>query len=98
MYKYVRLSFGLRNATAHFQRVMYHEIASAGLTANVCCFVDDLLIHSATFDEHLKHLSAALTRLHEVGLRAHPDKSVFAAASVEFLGHLISSYGVRLID
>jgi hypothetical protein len=94
LFKYVRLSFGLQNATAHFQRVMDHEIAAAGLTGNVCCFVDDLLIHSATFEEHLVHLRVMLQRMHTVGLTAHPDKSVFAAAAVEFLGHLISSYGV----
>ena len=93
-YSYVRMCFGLRNATAHFCRVMDHEIRRAGLVGNASAFVDDVLIYSRTFDEHLDHVSRMLTALHEVGLRAHPEKSTFCASSVEFLGHVVSSYGL----
>lgn len=98
LYKYKRLGFGLRNATAHFQRVMDHELMTAGVTGHAGCFVDDVLIYSETFDQHLQHLDQALSRLHQVGLRVHPDKSVFASASVEFLGHVVSAYGMSPHD
>ena len=93
-YCYTRLCFGLTNATAHFQRVMDYEIAMAHLQDNVCCFVDDILVHSRTHKEHVAHVRQALQMLHGCGLRAHPDKSVFGAASVEFLGHVVSPYGL----
>jgi hypothetical protein len=40
-------------------------------------FVDDLLIHSETFEEHLQHLAAVLSCLIRCGLRVHPKKSSF---------------------
>ena len=83
---YTRMPFGLRNATAHFQRVMDHEICKAGLQKNCASFVDDILIHSKTADEHLKHLKQMLEVLERCGLKAHPDKTVISANVVEFLG------------
>ncbi len=91
---YTRLCFGLTNATAHFQRVMDYEISKASMQDNVCCFVDDILVHSRTHGEHVAHVRSALQMLQGCGLRAHPDKSVFGAASVEFLGHVVSPYGM----
>lgn len=93
-YSYQRLCFGMRNATAHFCRVMDHEIGKAGLTGNACCFVDDVLIHSATFEEHVEHVRRLHVALHGCGLRAHPEKSFFNANYVEFLGHVVSEYGL----
>ena len=92
-YCYTRMSFGLQNATAHFQRVMDHEILKAGLQGNACCYVDDVLVHSRSHKEHLKHVERTLRMLHDCGLRAHPEKSVFGASSLEFLGHVVSPYG-----
>lgn len=94
LFRFKRLSFGLKNATAHFQRVMDHEIGKSNLTEEVCCFVDDLLIHSPTMESHLTALDKTLKMLNNCGLRAHPEKSVFAASFVEFLGHTVSAYGM----
>lgn len=94
LYMYTRMPFGARNATAHFQRVMDAEIAGAQLQANACSFVDDILIHSATMKEHIQHVEAALNMLEKCNLKAHPDKTVIAAATVEFLGHNVSAHGL----
>lgn len=93
-YMYKRMPFGLKNATAYFCRVVDHEVQKAGLQDNVCSFVDDILVHSATAEEHMQHVAAVLKMLQNVGLRAHPDKSVFGAPCVEYLGHNVSKYGV----
>jgi len=70
------------------------EIAGAQLQANVCSFVDDILIHSASMKEHIRHVEAALQMLEKCNLKAHPDKIVLAAATVEFLGHNVSAHGL----
>ena len=88
------MPFGLRNATAHFQRVIDHEICKAGLQKNCASFVDDILIHSKTADEHLKHFKQVLEMLIECGLKTHPDKTVICANVVEFLGHNVSELGL----
>ena len=92
LYDYLRVPFGLKNAPAHFQRVMDHELARF---RDFCCvYIDDLLIFSSTPDEHIKHVEQVLDQLHSVGLRAHPAKSVFASPVVEYLGHNVSMHGL----
>jgi hypothetical protein len=93
-YRYTRLPFGLVNATAAFQRVVDTELARANCSAFCKAFVDDLLIYSDTLEDHLQHIAQVLQCLHACGLRAHPEKSVFAAAGVEYLGHMISGVGL----
>ena len=53
------LSFGLANAPSQFARIM--ELVMSGLTYDVCLvYLDDILIFSKTFDEHLEHLASRL--------------------------------------
>ena len=93
-WQFTRLPMGLKNAVAYFQKVMNYEIRKRGLGHFVDCYLDDILIFSETMEEHLQHIQQVLDMLAEVGLRAHPSKSVFLADSVEFLGHNISRHGM----
>ena len=86
---YTRVPFGLQAAPAYLQRIMDAELQKAGLADFAVCFIDDLLIHSDTQEEHLLHVAAVLDMLHDCGLRAHPDKSIFACEALEFLGFMI---------
>jgi Mg2+ and Co2+ transporter CorA len=56
-------------------------------------FVDDVNIHSQTWEEHLTHLKAILTRLQEVNLKLNPDKYSFGAQKFVYLGYVMSRYG-----
>lgn len=91
---YTRMPYGLVSGSAKCQRVMDTELAAAGLTGCALCFVDDLLVYSNSVEEHLQHVAAVLDMLHNCGLRAHPEKSIFFTEKVEFLGHLISAQGL----
>lgn len=95
LYAFNRLPFGHVNATAYFQRVMDHEIRAAGLSNNCLVFVDDCLVISNTFEEHLQHLRALLRRFQAVGLRCHPAKSILAGDAMPYLGHIVSAEGMR---
>jgi hypothetical protein len=58
-------------------------------------FVDDINIHSQTWEEHLTHLKVVLTQLWEVNLKLNPKKCSFGAQHIVFLGHVmtrLSSY------
>jgi site-specific DNA-cytosine methylase len=94
LYRFKRMPFGVVGATAFFQRVMDSAIREAGLTHCCVAFVDDILVWSDTPEEHLQHLQKLFRCLEENGLRAHPDKSVFACEQLEYLGHNISAYGM----
>lgn len=95
LYAFNRLPFGHVNATAYFQKVMQYEIDQAGLTDKCLVYVDDVLVVSDTFQEHLEILGKLLRRFKEVGLRCHPSKSILAGNSMPYLGHVVSADGMR---
>lgn len=59
-------------------------------------YVDDILVHSSNFEEHLDHLQAVFDRLREANLRLQPKKCIFGAELVEYLGHYFSSNGIEV--
>ena len=94
LWMYTRMPFGMKNSPAEFQKRMDRAIQDAGLSH--CCrvYIDDVLVHSANPADHLKHLATVFDMLEANGLKAHPDKSIFAAEIIEFLGHDVSHYGL----
>jgi hypothetical protein len=94
VWMYKRAPFGLKNIPAHFQRVMDTEIAKAGLDYCCVCYIDDILVFSRTMEQHLVDVRKVLAMLRKVGLKAHPEKSLFAGPVIEYLGHNVSGYGV----
>jgi hypothetical protein len=92
--QYNRLSFGTRNATAIYQRVMDEVLRAGGCSGFAIAYVDDLVIFSPDMKTHTEHVKKVLDCLHKVGLRAHPEKSIFGASQVEYLGHMVSADGL----
>lgn len=70
LYQWVRIPFGLNSAPAGFQRSMEHCLA--GLRDTICFpYLDDNLVHSSSFEDHLEHVHAMLQRYKEQS-KAHP--------------------------
>jgi hypothetical protein len=59
-------------------------------------YLDDVVIYSPDFDSHLEHLKIVLDRLRGAGLTVKPEKLILATQEISFLGHLVSSTGVRI--
>ena len=57
--------------------------------------MDDIIVFSQTFEQHLKHLEDIFQRLREANLKLKPSKCIFVHKTVEFLGHVVSSKGVQ---
>ncbi len=73
LYEFVRMSLGLCNAPATFQRLT--QVVLAGLEWDSCfVYLDDTLIVSSTFEEHVKHLREVFDRLRRAHLRLKPKK------------------------
>jgi hypothetical protein len=62
----------------------------------VCHYLDDLVIYSEDFNQHLDHISEVLSRLREAGWTVKPSKVVFAVQEISFLGHRVSPLGVSI--
>jgi hypothetical protein len=60
-------------------------------------FLDDLIVYSSTMLEHAGHLCEVLTRLQNAGFTLNPDKVIIAAREIKYLGHVISSEGIKVI-
>ena len=58
-------------------------------------YVDDILLMSSTYEEHLTLVSQVLTTLGQHGIKIKPSKCEWFQSEVEFLGHVVSRGGVR---
>lgn len=56
---YKVMAFGLRNAPATFQRLMSQVL---GGVSNCKAYLDDIVVYSKTWDEHLTKLSTVFNR------------------------------------
>ena len=88
-YEFKVMGFGLTNAPATFQSLM-NSILHPYLRKKVVVFLDDILILSKSWDEHLQDVSEILNVLCSQKLYCKPSKCVFATKSVKFLGHCIT--------
>ena len=58
-------------------------------------FVDDVLIFSETWQDHLLHVACVLDRVGGAGFTLNPAKCEIGMAEVKFLGHVVSADGTR---
>lgn len=94
-YEFVVMPFGLTNAPATFQYVM-NSILSPFLDRFVLVYLDDILIYSKSFQEHLEHLRTVLSALREHKFYCKRSKCLFCAQEVEYLGHVLTPFGVKV--
>lgn len=87
------MPFGLTNVPATFQCLM-NAIFSKYTQKFVIVFLDDILVYSRSWTEHLQHLHLVLEVLQSHQLYAKMSKCSFAQTSISYLGHIISQDGV----
>ena len=92
LFQFIRMPFGLVSAPAVFARMM-RMLHLADLSAEN--FFDDILVHSASWSDHLHHVRNVLDRLKSYGLTARPSKILAGFQSLEFLGHVVGSGVLR---
>ena len=93
LYEFLVLPFGLTNAPSTFERLM--DIVLNRLTWKIALiYIDDIIVFSKSFDEHLHHLEIVFQRLREAGIKLKPSKCDFGKSEVNFLGHVITKDGV----
>jgi len=92
--EYVKMPFGMLTSPSCYQRLMEECLGSLNMTICVI-YLDDWIIFSNSFEEHLERLNTVLNRLKERGLKLSPEKCYFIQDKVSFLGHVVSAEGVE---
>ena len=87
VYEFLRLPFGLKNSAASFNRLMRRVLGDMN---EVGCFVDDIIVYTDTWSEHLRVLREVFEKLRGAGLTVKPSKCTVSVTDVEFVGHKVS--------
>ena len=94
-WEFTRLPFGLTNSPATYQRLMEHVFRDIHLDF-VQIYLDDLLVFSSSFEQHIQHLEQVFERLRSYNLKLAPKKCKFFQNSVKYLGHVVSEDGISV--
>jgi len=91
-YHWITSPMGLLGCPASFQCLMEGVMRNI---ANVIVYMDDLLVHTKTHEDHLKVLEQILERLHSHNLKINLDKCFFGNKEVSYLGFTLTPAGIK---
>ena len=91
LFEFLRMPFGLKNSDQAFQRLMDGILRGLDF---VYVYLDDILIASPSAARHREDLREVLSCLSQAGLKINKAKCTFAASTVTFLGHTVSTSGI----
>jgi len=92
-FEFLRMPFGLKTAPSIFQRFVNNMLGNArGQFADA--YIDDIIIYSNSWAEHLNHIRDILHKIRKAGMTANVEKCVFGKTSIKYLGFIITPEGV----
>ncbi len=91
LFVWQRMSFGYKNAPAHFQAVMQKILKDI---PDVMVYIDDVIIATESAERHYEILIEVFKRLRQYNLRLRADKCAFFRTKLEYLGHVVDSVGI----
>ena len=93
LYEFNQVPFGLCQAPATFSRLMDRVLS--GLHWETCLFyLDDIIVFSSAWEEHLARLRQVFERLRHANLKLGAEKCAFATKEVSYLGHRVTEEGL----
>jgi hypothetical protein len=87
------MPFGFRNGPAVFQRIMQGVLAPY-LWIFTLVYIDDIVIYSKSFEDHLSHVDAVLTAINKAHITLSASKCHFTYQSILLLGQKVSRLGL----
>ncbi len=95
LFNYCVMPFGMRNSPATFQRLINQVISGlSGCEA----YIDDLVLYSESWDDHLLRLRLLFERLVEAKLTVNLAKSEFCRGTVQYLGHIVGQGHIKPVS
>ena len=91
-FRYLRMPMGIKTAPEIFHSIVSNLFMNI---PGVYTYIDDILVVGSTMEEHNGRLQQVLDKCVSSGLTLSPEKSVVAKSKLTFLGHELSSEGIR---
>ena len=88
VYKFQCVPFGTKHSLAAFVRGL-RKVLGSGVNSFCACYVDDIVIFSKTFEEHLRHINLIFNKLTPAVFTINALKCKFCQPQMNFLGHAI---------
>ena len=93
LYEFNVMPFRLSSAPPIFQELM-NKVLGQAMYKYAIAYIDDVIIYSETFQDHLKHLNEVFGKLRGAGLKLKMSKCQFLMKQISYLGHVISKDGI----
>lgn len=93
LFQFTVMPFGLHGAPATFQRLMDRTLQ--GCEDCSAAYLDDVVIYSNTWKEHLEHVKRVLGKIHAAGLTLNLQKCEWARQETKYLGYQLGRGEVR---
>ena len=93
-YEYIRVPFGLAQASPYFQELMTDILKNFNF---MIAYLGDIIIFSKTLQEHLSHIRKVFKKLLSAKLSMKMSKCNFFSKQIQYLGHILSTAGIQLL-
>lgn len=91
-FEFLRMPFGLKGAPSTFERCMDNVLRGV---ENTAVYLDDIIVFSSSLQEHIIALKEVFERLRKANFKLQLDKCEFLQREVKYLGHVVTSEGVK---
>ena len=95
LFEWLVMPFGLTNAPTTFMRLM-DDILRPFTNSFAVIYLDDILIFSKSWVDHLQHLRRVLNTLRQHQLYANLVKCSFGMTRIQYLGYILNEHGVHV--
>ncbi|MBW0484482.1 hypothetical protein O181_024197 [Austropuccinia psidii MF-1] len=96
IYEYTRMPFGIKNAPAHFQRMMDTIFQDEILEGWMVVYIDDIIIYSETWEDHVQYIDRVLSKCTPINLKISLTKCNFGQQELSALGHKVSGFSLAI--
>ena len=94
LFEFTRVPMGMKGSAAACQRIM--NAVLHGLSWKIALvYIDDIIVFSKSFDDHLDDVDRVCTRLTQAGVTLNIKKCSFFQREIRYLGRVISGKGIK---
>ncbi|MBW0504818.1 hypothetical protein O181_044533 [Austropuccinia psidii MF-1] len=96
IYEYTRMPFGIKNAQAHFQRMIDTIFQEEILEGWMVVYIDDIIIYSETWEDYLQYIDRVPSKCTPIKLKTSLKKCNFGQQELLALGHKVSGLNLEI--